>query len=168
MDGWTGRPCMTKALSVIFFYDGVFTERNVHKRMLLSKNYYCDPCGTNCSSQKDFNTHLATATHKKSIIHVARGRQLEHRYYLCYKSLDPTLPPPAKAAKAKAIVDNPGAIKAAKAATLACNGDFSKAISKFNTELDPVDFGPPEVFDFTQPPKAVPDDIQPQPPARDH
>jgi hypothetical protein len=66
MDGWTGRPCMTKALSVIFFYDGVFTERNVHKRMLPSKNYYCDPCGTNCSSQKDFNTHLATATHKNS------------------------------------------------------------------------------------------------------
>jgi hypothetical protein len=66
MDGWTGRPCMTEALSVIFFYDGVFTERNVHKRMLPSKNYYCDPCGTNCSSQKDFNTHLATATHKNS------------------------------------------------------------------------------------------------------
>jgi hypothetical protein len=99
------------------------------------------------------------------------GRQLDqHKTKDAHKkeAAKPDSATTAKAAKAKAIVDNPGAIKAAKAATLACNGDFSKAISKFNTELDPVDFGPPEVFDFTQPPKAVSDDIQPRPPARDH
>jgi hypothetical protein len=153
------------------------------RRVLLSRECWCDPCGTDSTTKGNFLIHLDTIKHKKCIIRVAEGRHLQHRYYLCHSSFDdlralkdhekkdahkknaaaPDAVTTAKAARAKAIADRPEAIKAAKAAILACNGDFSKAISKFNTELDPVDLGPPEVFDFTQPPKAVPDDIQPQP-----
>jgi hypothetical protein len=149
------------------------------RRVKLSKQCYCDPCGINCVSERDFTIHLATEIHKRSIIRVAKGQHLQHRYYLCHRSFDdarglraheksightknaaaPDAAATAKAARKKAITDSPETIKAAKAAISECNGDYAKAVSKFNTELDPVDYGPPEVFDFTLP---VPDDIQPQ------
>lgn len=153
------------------------------RRVRLSKRCYCDPCGTNQPSEVDFRKHLASDLHKRSIIRVAEGRHLQHRYYLCHSSFDtpkalrdheagkehkkkaaaPDAAMTKKAARAKAIADRSGAIEAAKAAIRECGGDYSKAISKFNTELDPVDDGPPEVFNFKGAWKPDPDTVQPQP-----
>jgi hypothetical protein len=156
------------------------------KRVRLSKKYYCDACGTDSESEANFKKHLATSTHKKAIIRVAEGRQLQHRYYHCYVSYDtkgqlnkhctrvghkenasaPDAATAAKAAREKAIRDNPGAILAAKAAISACNGDYSKAITKFNTEIDPVPDEAPEIYDLKglMPPKSVSQDTVQRPP----
>jgi hypothetical protein len=144
----------------------------------LSKECWCDPCGTDSTSKSNFLSHLGTKIHKKSIIRVAQGRHLQHRYYVCHKSFDdaralgdhektdmhkknaaaPDAAATAKAARAKAIADSPGAIEAAKAAILACNGDYTKAVSKFNTDINPVPDEAPEIFDFKIAAKSVSDD----------
>ncbi|KAG9512290.1 hypothetical protein KCV07_g9534, partial [Aureobasidium melanogenum] len=121
---------------------------------------------------------LQPVVHKTSIIRVADGRQLQQRYYLYYKSFErqqyldkhkisnehmrkaaePDAAATIKTARAKAIIDNLEAVKAARAAINECGGDYSKAISKFNQEVDPVDYGPSEVFDFKKTPKPVSDE----------
>jgi hypothetical protein len=75
----------------------VFLKNHIGKRheyneahakcVCLSKKYGCNPCGTNSQSQADLNRHFTTVVHKKKIIRVVDSRQLQHRYYLCYKSI---------------------------------------------------------------------------------
>jgi hypothetical protein len=162
------------------------TQRNPKKyrqtsarRVRLSKECWCDPCGTDNTSKGNFSCPTSTQTkHKRCVIRVAEGRHLQHRYYLCNSSFDdlealedhekkdahkknaaaPDAATIAKAARAKAIADSPGAIEAAKVAIGECGGDYSKAISIFNKELDPVSDEPDEIFDFTMAAESVSDD----------
>ncbi|KAH0161827.1 hypothetical protein KCU67_g6180, partial [Aureobasidium melanogenum] len=151
-------------------------QSNSIKRARLSKNWYCDPCTYPCRSQSELDKHLTTKSHKTNLKRTADGRQLQYRCYICGKSFDeykrgllqhfsqpshkqraaePGAAAKAKAAEAKARANNPGAIEAAKAAIRECNGDFSKAISKFNQEIDPVPEHVPLVIDWKQAPKPV-------------
>jgi hypothetical protein len=89
----------------------------------LTKKFYCDPCGIASDGQRGWDSHFASDVHKRSIIRVAEGRQLEHRYYHCYKSFEgkqhlakhiasdmhkEDAAITAKVAQAKAIADSPG------------------------------------------------------------
>jgi hypothetical protein len=93
----------------------------------LTKKFYCNPCGFAADGQRGWDTHLAPEVHKRSIIRVAEGRQLEHRYYHCYKSFEgkqhlakhiasdmhkEDAAITVKVAQEKAIADNPGVIEA--------------------------------------------------------